>query len=67
VIVLQCDARVDGPWIEVFQLGDPGEDVILDGLCQRDIVRRENEFHDWEHARLLPQNPEKAGLPRIKQ
>src|SRR5262249_32179706 len=45
VVVFEIDSGVNGPAIEMLQLIDAYEDVVLDGLGQRDIMRRQDEFH----------------------
>jgi hypothetical protein len=45
MVFFQCDPGVDQPPVEVFEAVDAIEDVFLDGLSQRDVVRAENEFH----------------------
>ena len=51
MVVLQRDAGIDRKPVEVLQLLQSTQDVVLDGLGQRHIVRRENKFHEEMVAR----------------
>jgi len=44
-VVLKDDPGIDGKAIEVFELPNPGENVIFNRLGQRHIMRRKNKFH----------------------
>ncbi|MDB6064603.1 MAG: hypothetical protein JWR26_811 [Pedosphaera sp.] len=44
-IVFQGDAGIDGKTVEMFELIDPDQDVLFNGIGESHVVQRENHFH----------------------
>jgi hypothetical protein len=61
MVVFECHPRIHDPLGEMVQFVEFGEHVILDGLGQRHVVRRENQFHICTyHAAGWAQKPVKV-------
>ncbi|MDB6019342.1 MAG: hypothetical protein JWR19_3831 [Pedosphaera sp.] len=50
-IMLQTNTGIDGKTVKMFQLVDPDQDMVLDGLGKSYVVRRENQFHSYSLRR----------------
>ena len=53
LVVIENHSRLNGKAIQVLQLRNPTHDVVLNGLGQRQIMRRKDQVHALEHAARL--------------
>lgn len=47
-VVFQNDTSVDRETVQSSQLIEAGNNVILNGLGEGNVVRRDNQFHQWQ-------------------
>jgi RNA polymerase sigma-54 factor len=55
MVVFECDARVHDAMVKMFEFVESRENMLFDGVGERDVVRGQNQFHK-----------KKMPLPRAK-